>query len=393
MSPTKVATPMRGSTAVVGVGATPMYRRGTAPMGERGLCVQAVLDACEDAGLDARDIDGFVSYGSDRNSGPRLMGSLGTRELRWSSIVWDGGGGGIAGAIGMAAAAIVAGQADTVAVVRGLAERDGGRLRDDVSRGHFSLQYLVNGVQSPAQICALRTRRLLDEGVPESALYAVAAASYFHASTNPRAFARNAEFEEDVYLSSRWIAEPLRLFDCSRENDGAVALVLTSAERARTLQARPAYVLSAPHGASSRWGEIEESVDPYWSSGFETVARRLWAESGYGPADVDVAQVYENFTGPAVASIIDHGFCTLESAGEFMTVDNLVAPHGRLPVNTAGGNLAEGFIHGMASAAEAVRQVRGDAVNQVPDAALSLLIGGPGAPLVSSALFGAEDAL
>jgi acetyl-CoA acetyltransferase len=385
---------IRGAAAVVGVGQTPMYRRGTAPVGERGLVLEAVMQACEQAGIDPRDVDGVASYGSDRNAGPRLMPGLGMRELRWSSMVWEGGGGGIAAALGMAASAIVAGQAEIVAFVRGLAERDGGRLRDDVSRGHISLQYAVNGVRSPAQICALRTQRMLAEGVPASTLYAVAAASYHHARTNPHAFGRNVEFDADVYASSRWVSEPLHLFDCSRENDGAVALIVTSAQRAPDHADRPAYVLSAPHGIGAAFGgEIEESVEPYWSAGFESVARRLWAEAGYGPGDVDVVQVYENFTGPAVASIIDHGFCTLQTAGDFITYENLIVEGGTLPINTAGGNLAEGFIHGMAGAAEAARQILGGSPNPVSGASLSLLAGGPGAPLVSSALFGSAETL
>ena len=387
------SNPFRGRTAVVGVGATPMYRRGTSPDGERALTVKAILAACESAGVSPRDIDGFVSYGSDRNSGPRLMASLGTRELNWSTLVWDGGGGGIAGAIGVGAAAIIAGQAEIVAVHRGLAERDGGRLRDDVSRGHFSLQYLVNGVQSPAQICALRTQRLLSIGVERDTLLAVAKASYHHAKSNPTAFARNADFDEYVYESSRWVSEPLHLFDCSRENDGAVALILTSAERARDLRDRPAFVLAARHGADKGWGEVEESGEPYWSSGFAAVVRHLWDDAGCKPADVDVAQVYENFTGPAVASIIDHGFCSPEDASEFITFENLIAPDGTLPINTAGGNLAEGFIHGMGLAAEAARQIFGTSPNQVPGASISLLCGGPGAPLVSSAIFGGAEVL
>jgi acetyl-CoA acetyltransferase len=123
------------------------------------------------------------------------------------------------------------------------------------------------------------------------------------------------------------------------------------------------------------------------------VARRLWSESGYGPADVDVAQIYDNFTGVAVAAVIDHGFCTASGAGEFLTLDNLLAPDGRLPVNTSGGNLAEGFIHGMGLVTEAVRQIRGTAVNQVPGAALSLMTGGPTDTVVSSALLGSRETL
>lgn len=123
------------------------------------------------------------------------------------------------------------------------------------------------------------------------------------------------------------------------------------------------------------------------------MARRLWAESGYGPSDVDVAQIYENATGMGVAAIIDHGFCTADDAGAFLTFDNLIAPDGKLPANTSGGNLAEGFVHGMSLVTEAVRQIRGTSVNQVPDAAPSLMTGGPGDSVVSSALLGSADTL
>ena len=104
-----------------------------------------------------------------------------------------------------------------------------------------------------------------------------------------------------------------------------------------------------------------------------------------------MAQVYENFTGPAVAAMIDHGLCPPgPAAGEFMTVENLTVERGRLPINTAGGNIAEGFVHGIGLVAEAVRQIRGGSPNPVADADISLLIGGPMAPLVSSTLFGSE---
>ena len=155
----------------------------------------------------------------------------------------------------------------------------------------------------------------------------------------------------------------------------------------------PAYLLGAPTGAVRGWGMIEEQQTPYWSSGFQGVADRLWADTGYGPQDVNVAQIYENMTGMGVAAMIEHGFCTLESAGEFITFDNLIAPDGRLPINTSGGNLAEGFIHGMSLVNEAVRQVRGTSVNQVPGAGLSLMTGGPGDPVVSTALLGTEATL
>ena len=372
-----------------------MYRRGTAPVGERGLCLEAVIGACEQAGIDPRDVDGVVSYGSDRNAGPRLMPGLGMRELRWSSMVWEGGGGGIAGALGMAASAIVAGQAEIVAFVRGLAERDGGRLRDDVSRGHISLQYAVNGVRvagadlrpaNPADagrggpgVDALRRRRRVVPPRQDQP-----------PRVRPQRRVRRRRLRQ-LAVGVR-AAAPLRLL--AGERRGVRADRDLGRARAPQHADRPAYVLSAPHGIGAAFGgEVEESGEPYWSAGFESVARRLWAESGYGPADVDVVQVYENFTGPAVASIIDHGFCTLQTAGEFITYENLIVEGGKLPTNTAGGNLAEGFIHGMAGAAEAARQILGGSPNPVAGASLSLLAGGPGAPLVSSALLGSAETL
>jgi acetyl-CoA acetyltransferase len=108
------------------------------------------------------------------------------------------------------------------------------------------------------------------------------------------------------------------------------------------------------------------------------------------PSDVDVLQVYENFSGPGVAAIVEHGFCTPEDITEVITFQNLIAPGGKLPVNTSGGCLAEGFIHGMEVLLEAVRQIRGDSPNPVKDANVCLVTGGPASTYTSSALFGSH---
>jgi acetyl-CoA acetyltransferase len=384
---------LRGTTAVVGIGQTPLYKRGTSPDPEMKLCLRAIVAACTDAGISPGDVDGFVSYGSERNEGQKLMPALGTRELRFGALIW-GHGGGIPGALGLAASAIVTGQAEVVAVYRSLAERSGARLRVAVAQDDTAAQYLVNGLDGPVQICSLRSQRMLEaDGVPRSTMFALARAAYHHAQRNPQAAAFGKPFDTAVYEQSRFVSEPYRLFDCSRENDGAVAVIVTSADRAADLVERPAYILSAPTGAAAGWGPLEENHRPYASSGFGAVARRLWSESGYGPGDVAVAQIYENATGMGVAAILDHGFCTPEEAGEYLTFENLIAPDGRLPVNTSGGNLAEGFVHGMSLVTEAVRQIRGTSVNQVPGAGLSLMTGGPGDSVVSSALLGSGATL
>lgn len=384
---------LRGATAIVGIGQTPYYKRGTSPDPELKLALRAIVEAAEDAGIDPRDIDGFVSYASERNDAQKLMPALGTREVRFASLAWIHGGG-IPGALSIAASAIIAGQAETVVVYRAMAEASNQRLRVAVAQNDTAAQYLVNGLESPAQILALRTQRLLEgHGVPRSTMKAMAQAAYHHARNNPRAYGRNTVLDDATYDEARLISEPYNLFDCSRENDAAVAVIVTSAERARHLKQKPAYVLSAPMGTLAGGGAVEENIRPFSCAGQLSVARRMWAESGYGPKDVDVAQIYQNMTGMGVGSLIDHGFCTFENAGEFITFENLIAPSGRLPVNTSGGDLAEGFVHGMGLVTEAVRQLRGTSCNQVPDAKLSLMTGGPGDTMSSTALLGTQETL
>jgi len=385
--------PLRGTVAAIGVGETPYYRRGASPEPVLKLTLRAIVAACEDAGISPKSIDGFSSYAHDPNEGPLLMGSLGIPEIRWSSMIAGGGGGGLPAAIGAAAAAIVSGQAETIVVYRGYAERDAGRLNDVMRKLLQGFpHYFPHGVTATIPVGAMRTRRMVEVGgVPASTFQAFVRAEYFHAQQNPRALAFGKPLSDADYLASRMISDPLRLVDNSRENDAAAAIILTSAARARDLPKPPVYLLGCAQGTSN--GEIWETDKDYHTAGMRDVADRLWRQSGMSPSDVDVAQIYENFSGPAVASMIDHGLCTAESAGEFLTFENLTAPRGKLPINTSGGLIAEGNVHGMGLALEAVRQLRGESTNPVPDAKVCLLAGGPIATYVSSALFGTAAAL
>ncbi|MGE4430949.1 MAG: transporter [Sphingobium sp.] len=385
---------MRGAAAIVGIGQTPYYKRGTSPEPELKLAIRAITQAAEDAGIDVRDIDGFVSYASERSDPAKLMPALGTRSCRFASLVWFHGGA-LPATLNVAAMAVMSGQADVVAVYRSMAESNSQRLRVVVAQNDTSSQYLVNGLDSPAQILALRAQRLMEyHGVPQSALYAAVQASYHHAKNNPHAYGRNVEMNEEVYANARMISEPYRLFDCSRENDGAACILVVSAERAKDLKQTPAYILSAPMGTMEGGGALEENWKPYYATaGQAELAERLWRESGYGPKDVDVAQIYMNMTSMGIGAMIDHGFFTAEEAGEFCTFENLIAPSGTLPINTSGGDLGEGFIHGMGLIPEAVRQIRGASVNQVPGAKLSLVTGGPGDLMGSTALLGSAETL
>jgi acetyl-CoA acetyltransferase len=384
-----MARGLANAVAVAGIGLR-QYKRGHAPLPERGVLVRAIVDACEDAGFDPADVDGFVSYGDDKNEPVRLMPDLGMKELCWSGAVWGGGGGGIAGAFGQAAAAIMTGQASAVVVFRALVEGVSGRLSAAVMRHHLNDHMVGAGILSPAQACALRARRLFDRhGVSPQVCEELVRAAYHHGARNPEAVAYGKELDVEAYRSARWISEPFRLFDCSRENDGAGALLLVSAERAKDLKRPPVYLQAVAQGAGKGWGDLLENDDDdqYATAGFKSVSRRLWDQSGLAPQDIDVVQVYENFSAQGVMALIDHGFCDYESVGEVVRFENLIAPAGKLPVNTSGGNFAQGFIHGIGLPIEAVRQLRGDSANPVPGAKTCLLTGGPGAPIVSSAIF------
>lgn len=383
---------LSGKTAIAGVGYR-QYKRGTAPLPERGVLVRAIVDACEDAGFDPADVDGFVSYGDDHNEPVRLMSDLGTKQLNWSTQVWGGGGGGIAGTFGLAAAAILTGQAKAVVIFRALAEGNSGRLAAAVMAHHLNDHMVGVGMVAPAQVCAMRAERLFDyHGVPKSVCEELVRASYYHGSRNPEATAYGKDLDLEAFRTGRWIAEPFRLFDCSRENDGAGALLMVSNEVARDLKKKPVKLLSVAQGTEKGWGDLIENddVDLYPTAGFRAIRERLYGMAGLTPADIDVVQLYENFSAQGIASLIDHGFCTYENVSEVVRFENLIAPSGGLPVNTSGGNLAHGFVHGFVTAVESIRCLRGESPNPVPNAKTCLLAGGPGAPTISSAIFGVD---
>ncbi len=382
-------SPLYGKTAVAGVGLR-QYKRGKSPLPERSVLVEAILACCQEAGFDPADVDGFVSYGDDHNEPVRLMPELGTKELRWSAAVWGGGGGGIAGAFGVAASAILSGQAKAVVVFRALVEGASGRLSAAVMAHHLNDHLLAAGVVSPAQTCAIRANRLFEHhGVPRQLVEELVRASYHHGSRNPEAASFGQAFDVDMLHNSRRIAEPFRLYDCSRENDGAGALLMVSADQAGDLAKPPVYLLGCAQGADAGWGDLLEndSEDLYATGGFRTIARRLYADTHLSPGEIDVVQLYKNFDAQGIMSLIDHGFCDYENVSEVIRFPNLIADGGKLPINTSGGNLAQGFIHGIGLPIEAVRQLRGESSNPVAGARTCLLAGGPGAPTVSSAIF------
>jgi hypothetical protein len=150
------------------------------------------------------------------------------------------------------------------------------------------------------------------------------------------------------------------------------------------------YILGAAQGSHYRAGANVHNTPDYASSTFKTLAPRLYEMAQVKPADVDVLQSYENFTGGVLMSIVEHGFCTPEEVNEFFTLENFSAPTGKLPLNTSGGNLAECYMHGLGLTIEAIRQVRGQSSSQVPKVDVSMMIAGPMVTPVSSVIFGSE---
>jgi len=388
---------LRGRVAVVGVGETTYYKHGQSPDAEFKLALKAILAACQDAGLDPRRIDGFASYSDDRSDATRLAAALGLPRLRSATMQWGGGGGGCCAAVANGAAAIATGQADCVVVFRSLAQGQYGRFGQTGGVGTVAGEksYLMPyGVLSPPQRFAMRVCRYMhDHGIRQEAMRAIALASYHHAQANPRAVMHGKPLDAERYDASRWIAEPFHLFDCCMENDGAAAIVLVDADRACDFAQKPVYVLGAAAGSGFRFGTHAHNSAEYASANFGTVAPDLYRMAGVAPRDVGVVQSYENFTGGVLMALVEHGFFAPEEANEFLTLDNLIAPTGRLPLNTSGGNLAECYMHGFELVLEAVRQVRGTSTSQAARSDVALVVGGPMVSPVSNLLLGSEAVL
>ncbi len=389
---------LRGKTAIVGIGETTYYKHGQSPDSEFKLALQAVVNACKDAGINPKEVDGFASYGNDRSEAGRLAAALGINELRFSNMFWGGGGGGVCGAVGNAAAAVATGMADCVVAFRSLAQgqyqrygRSGGvplAAGDDA----FLFPY---GVMSPAQRFAMKVTRFMhDHGIKQEALRAISLACYHHAQNNPNAVMRGRPLTEEKYDSSRWIIEPFfHLYDCCQENDGAAAVIVVSAERAKELKNKPAYIMASAQGCDTRSAAPVHNMPNYPSSHFGQLAPRMYKMAKMAPSDMEIVQCYENFTGGVLMSLVEHGLVKPEQANEFLVKDNLIAPNGGMPLNTSGGNLAECYMHGLELVHESVRQIRGVAINQSQKHDTAIIMGGPMVTPVSSLILGSEATL
>lgn len=380
---------------IVGIGQTEFTRWGQIlDRSELQLAAEAVLAAAADAKLPCELIDGFASYANDRSESAVMQTTLGTRQIRFASMVWGGGGGGACGAVAHAAAAVTSGMARYVVAYRSLCQGQSfryGQAHPWAPGSNFTFPF---GLFSPPQMMALLVRRHMSQyGTRAEHLANVALACSANAGRNPNAVMRDRPLTLERYLASRMIADPLRLYDCCLESDGACAVIVTTQERARDLGVAAVPILAAGQGSEAGWGTgalagFNMPDDVFCSGNASTLARELYARAGVSPSDVDVAQLYDDFTGMVLMSLEDFGFCARGEGGPFASDGRIDWPDGALPINTSGGNLAEAYIHGFNLVLEGVRQMRGTSTSQVADAKVCLVGAGPAVGPTSALILG-----
>lgn len=289
--------------------------------------------------------------------------------------------------VAQACAAIAAGLARSVLVFRSLNGRSGARFgrgrRQNApvgGNGSYDEFFLPYGLMAPGQMFALIARRhMIEFGTEPEHLGAIALACREHANANPAAQMHGKPMTMAAYLGSRPVTEPLRLYDYCLETDGACAVVVTSSERARDTASTPVSIRAVAQGADAYQQPglvfpalMRESLVEQPS---RRTAETLYRRAGLGPSDVDVAQLYDCFTITVLLQLEDYGFAAKGEGGHFAASGALRAG-GTLPINTAGGNLSEGYIHGLNHVVEGVRQIRGHSTSQVPGADVCLVTSG-----------------
>lgn len=349
-------------TSVSGVGYAPTSLRGGPGINRR--TVDACRAALADAGLGPGDVDGLFEYrfGPDSPDCLTTARLLGLADLGVYQDIEGSGPSGLAAP--MAAIMAVASGACEVALAYRCMTADagyhGGTNDGPVEvpgREQFSEPFGNSTHKSILVTMALRKRRRMAE-------YGTTLEDYAHLPINARRWAAKNEralFREpltvDDYLRSRAVVDPLLLLDCDRPVNGACAVVVTTPERAADLRTRPVLVDNLAYGTGGRpdWMFQDDLV----FGATRDCARRLWARSELRPADIDVAQLYDGFTHITLSWIEALGFCGIGEYSDWVDGGATIGPGGSLPLNTGGGHLGEGRLHGLTLLAEAVLQLRG----------------------------------
>lgn len=358
----------RGEVAIAGIGCTEFSR--DSGVGVFDLAARSVTAAVADAGLSLADVDGLCTFGPNDSIPPNLLAQgLGIQSLSYYVDQFFGGSVSLT-MLGQATLALAAGVADCVVCYRALNGRSGTRLNGS-SRGGggrlpWDMQFKYGaGVVAPAQEIALAARaHMLRHGTAHEDLGRIAVLCRTNALDNDRAMMRTPMTMDD-YLASRWIVEPFRMFDCCLETDGAVAVVLVRTDRARDLPHRPVLVQGAAWGGGVTVvnnGHTDLTVSPAGP-----IADRLYAAAGLGAGDIELAELYDCFTYNVLSQIEGYGFAEPGGVPDMLRDGVFDRATGTLPLNTHGGLLSEGYLHGMNHVYEAVEQIRGDAGHRQVD--------------------------
>jgi acetyl-CoA acetyltransferase len=371
------------ASAIVGVGYTEISSN--SGRSTLQLATEAAQAALADAGLEAGDVDGLVTYHLD-DSDPELSLAQ-TLGLENTGVMldWSDGGGNLACAVvGLADAAIRAGMASTVIVYRSLNGRSGRRLggmgQGVDSTGSRQFMTPVGWTTYPEMIAMWARRHMEVYGTESKHLGTVAVKSRAHAAENPRAQMREPITLDD-YFGSPVICDPFRLYDICLESDGACAVVVTAADRAQDTAKPPVGILGAVHGgtASGPGGDLADVL------GMGDLARnfgwgvrdRLYGMAGVTPADLDFAEIYDCFTASVILQLEGFGIVGPGEAGPYVAQDDAFSLGSMLPINTHGGLLSEGYLHGLNHVTEAALQLRGECgPRQVEGAELGLVTAG-----------------
>jgi acetyl-CoA acetyltransferase len=373
---------LKDATAIVGIGQT-TFAKGL-EASELSLACQAIKAAIDDAGLRPSDVDGLVMYSMENGREVEIARNVGLGDVTYFGEIGYGGGAGC-GAVGHAAMAVATGQCQVAVAWRAR------KRAAKTSRPWANVNQRLSGQNQwtrtfgllrPVDEIAMLARRYMHEfGATRDQLANVALAFRKHANRNPNATMKDKVLTREDYMRARWISEPLCLYDNCLETDGALAVVIVSAERARDLPQRPAYVhsfaQSIPRGHQVMTNYFCE--DPLLGPSY-ACARLLWAKSDFKPVDLRVAQLYDAFSPLIPLSLEGYGFCGRGEGAAFTEAGALEWPDGRLPTNTSGGGMSEAYVHGFNLILEAVRQMRGTSTCQVDGAESCLVTSGEGVP-------------
>ena len=349
---------LRGKTAIVGIGEIPT-RRSYPGRSLAGLCAEAARLAIEDAGLRKEDIDGLVLEGSTLM--PATMAEyLGIRPTYCTGVSMQGASG--TSCITAAGAALAAGLCNYVLIVIGQAREGDPGLR---GFGGPSIEGEFEGPFGPAQgagtgYAMMYTRHMYEFGTKPEQLAKMAADQRFNALLNPNAVFQGQPITPEDVLNSRYIHYPLHILECVMPCAGAGALIMTTAERAKSFPHRPVYLLGAgmEQGVRVPWLNPRLTTTPA-----RVAAAKAYTMAQYGAKDVQFAEFYDCYTILAAMSLEDAGICKKGEIGPFYESTDTTYK-GAFPINTDGGQLSAGQPGpggGLRHVIEAARQIMGRA--------------------------------